>query len=43
MYFSIDSLLEKNATAAEMKKLESLAELSVKIGSLVHELQKNEA
>ena len=40
MYFSIDGLLEKNAVAVEMEKLESLAELSVKIGNLVHELQK---
>jgi methyl-accepting chemotaxis protein len=40
LYFSIDTLLEKNAVSVEMEKLESLAELSVKIGSLAHEFQK---
>ena len=40
LYFSIDSLLEKNTVSVEMEKLESLAELSVKIGNLAHEFQK---
>jgi len=40
MYFSIDSLVEKDAVTVEMEKLETLAELSVKIGNLAHELQK---
>ena len=38
--FSIDSLLERRSVANEMEKLEILAELSVKIGSLAHEFQK---
>ena len=40
LYFSLDSLLEKNAVAVEMEKLEALAGLSVKLGNLAHELQK---
>lgn len=40
MYFSLDSLVEKNAASVEMEKLEALAGLSVKIGNVVHELQK---
>ncbi len=40
LYFSISSTLEKAGIAREMGKLESLVELSVKIGALAHELQK---
>jgi len=40
MYFSIESIFEKYTTTKEMEKIESLAELSVKLGSLAHELQK---
>ena len=40
LYFSTDSIFEKNAVTVEMTKLESLAHLSVKIGALAHELQK---
>ncbi len=40
LYFSISSTLEKAAISSEMGKLESLVGLSVKIGSLAHELQK---
>ncbi len=40
LYFSISSTLEKSAISREMGKLESLATLSVKIGGLAHELQK---
>ena len=40
LYFSITSTLEKVALSREMAKLESLAGVSVKIGALAHELQK---
>jgi methyl-accepting chemotaxis protein len=40
LYFSISSTLEKAAISREMGKLESLVGLSVKIGGLAHELQK---
>jgi methyl-accepting chemotaxis protein len=40
MYFAIVSTLEKIAVAREMDRLESLVTLSVKIGALIHELQK---
>lgn len=40
IYFSIDSIQEKNSVTVEMEKLEVLAEVSVKIGNLAHELQK---
>ena len=40
IYFSIESVVDKNAVTVEMSKLEDLAEVSVKIGNLAHELQK---
>ena len=40
LYFSISSTIEKSAVSREMGKLESLVELSVDIGALAHELQK---
>ncbi|MBI5439553.1 MAG: nitrate- and nitrite sensing domain-containing protein, partial [Nitrosomonadales bacterium] len=40
LYFSISSTIEKASVAREMGKLESLAGLSVKIGGIAHELQK---
>ena len=40
LYFSISSTNEKAAVAREMGKLESLVGLSVNIGALTHELQK---
>jgi len=40
LYFAVDSILEKNSVTVEMTKLESLAHLSVRIGALAHELQK---
>jgi len=40
LYFSISSTLEKSGITREMGKLESLVGLSVKIGNLAHELQK---
>jgi len=40
LYLSISSSLEKAAVNQEMSKLESLVTLSIKIGSLAHELQK---
>ena len=40
LYFSISSTIERAVIAREMGKLESLVELSVKIGGLAHELQK---
>jgi len=40
LYFSISSSIEKAVIAREMGKLESLVGLSVKIGDLAHELQK---
>jgi len=39
-YFSIANALEKNAFKAEMDKLVLLADVSVEIGNLAHELQK---
>ena len=40
LYFSINSILEKSSVSREMSRLESLVGLSVKIGNLAHELQK---
>ncbi|MDP3686290.1 MAG: nitrate- and nitrite sensing domain-containing protein, partial [Sulfurimicrobium sp.] len=40
LYFSITGTLEKTALSREMVKLEALSGLSVKIGALAHELQK---
>ena len=40
LYFAVSGTLEKAAVAAEMTKLESLVEVSVRIGELTHELQK---
>ncbi|MDP2759712.1 MAG: methyl-accepting chemotaxis protein [Sideroxyarcus sp.] len=40
LYFSISSTIEKGVVAREMGRLESLVALSVKIGALAHELQK---
>jgi len=40
LYFSISSTIEKAVVAREMGKLESLVGLSVNIGALTHELQK---
>ena len=40
LYFSISSTLEKTGITHEMGRLESLVGLSVKIGNLAHELQK---
>jgi len=40
LYFSISSTVEKAGFAREMGRLESLVDLSVKIGALAHELQK---
>jgi methyl-accepting chemotaxis protein len=40
LYFSISSIIEKASVSREMGKLESLVGLSVKIGDLAHELQK---
>ena len=40
LYSTISSTLEKAATAREMEKLASLVDVSVKIGTLVHEMQK---
>ena len=40
MYFSISSTLEKAGFTREIGKLESLVDLSVRIGALTHELQK---
>jgi len=40
LYFSITSTIEKANVSSEMGKLESLVTLSVKIGTLAHELQK---
>jgi len=40
LYFSVSGTLEKAAVSSEMGKLESLVGLSVKIGALAHELQK---
>ncbi len=40
LYFSIGSTIEKAGVTHEMDKLESMVGLSVKIGNLAHELQK---
>ncbi|MDD5179626.1 MAG: nitrate- and nitrite sensing domain-containing protein, partial [Gallionellaceae bacterium] len=40
LYFSVYGTLEKATVAADMAKLESLVDVSVKIGALTHELQK---
>ena len=40
LYFSVSGTLEKASLATEMVKLESLVDVSVKIGALAHELQK---
>src|SRR3989338_5767219 len=40
LYFSISNIIERAAVSREMDKLESLVGLSVKIGGLAHELQK---
>ncbi len=40
MYFSVSNTIEKFAVSHEMRKLESLVGLSVKVGMLAHELQK---
>ncbi|MDD5299082.1 MAG: methyl-accepting chemotaxis protein [Gallionella sp.] len=40
LYFSISSTAEKFASSREMGRLEALVSLSVKIGALAHELQK---
>ncbi|MDH4215335.1 MAG: nitrate- and nitrite sensing domain-containing protein, partial [Gallionella sp.] len=40
MSFSIEDIIEKYEIAQEMGNLESLAGLSVKLGDLAHELQK---
>jgi len=40
LYFAGSGVLARQSTAREMVKLESLVEVSVKIGALVHEMQK---
>ena len=40
LYFSASNTLERSAVSREMGKLESLVGLSVRIGGLAHELQK---
>jgi methyl-accepting chemotaxis protein len=40
LYFSINSTLEKAAVSKEMGRLEYLVSMSVRIGNLAHELQK---
>ncbi len=40
LYFSTNSVFEKTKLATEMTRLESLVGVSVKIGALTHELQK---
>jgi|LakMenEpi03Aug12_release.lakeMendotaPanAssembly.Ray.scaffolds.fasta_scaffold03794_16 methyl-accepting chemotaxis protein len=40
LYFAVSGTVDKAAVAAEMTKLEALVEVSVKIGELTHELQK---
>ncbi|HEY8035926.1 MAG TPA: nitrate- and nitrite sensing domain-containing protein [Methylobacter sp.] len=40
LYFAGAGVLEKQSTSQEMAKLESLVDVSVKIGALVHEMQK---
>ncbi|MFI3158284.1 MAG: nitrate- and nitrite sensing domain-containing protein [Methylococcaceae bacterium] len=40
LYFAGSGVLEKSALSKEMVKLEALVDVSVKIGALVHEMQK---
>lgn len=40
LYFAIANLAEKAAVAADMDRLQALVDVSTKVGSLVHELQK---
>lgn len=40
LYFAVSGVLERVSTSTEMAKLESLVNVSVKIGELVHEMQK---
>jgi len=40
LYFAGSGVLERLSTSKEMVKLESLVDVSVKIGALVHEMQK---
>ena len=40
LYFAGSGVLERQSTSKEMAKLESLVDVSVKIGALVHEMQK---
>ncbi len=40
LYFAGSGVLERLSTSKEMTKLESLVDVSVKIGALVHEMQK---
>ncbi len=40
LYFAGSGVLERLVTSKEMTKLESLVDVSVKIGALVHEMQK---
>lgn len=40
LYFSIIDVMDKSDTAAELEPVQSLAELSVKISSVLHETQK---
>ena len=40
LYFAASNTLEKFAVSREMTKLESLVEVSVEVGALAHELQK---
>ncbi len=40
LFFSINSVVEKAALSATMTRLESLVEISVKLGAVAHEIQK---
>ena len=40
LFFAVPGTIDKAAVAAEMTRLEALVEISVKIGDLTHELQK---
>ena len=40
LYFAASTSLEKSLVTKEMMKLESMIELSVKMGEVAHELQK---
>ena len=40
LYFAVSGTMDKATIAAEMTRLEALVEVSVKIGDLAHELQK---